>query len=138
MPTIQESIETALFTRMDILVLDPVLDVAWPNVDFTPGAGETYLAIDHFPNQLTRKYLNGSDPHYRMGFIQIRVVAPLGRGPQEATRVAGEVAEHFPADLALYSGGVKVKISKSPDVSSAVKTDVSWDTPVSVYYEAFT
>ena len=53
-----------------------------------------------------------------------------------ATSLAGQIAEHFPADLALFEEGVKVRIQAAPDVLSPDKTDVSWDVPVSVRYEA--
>ena len=65
------------------------------------------------------------------------MVAPLNAGSSEATALAGAVAAHFPADLALYQEDLKVRVQAAPDVAPAIKTDRSWDVPVSVRYEVF-
>lgn len=134
--TVEENIEAALLARVATLETTPALPVAWPNITFTPGTGP-YLRVDHLPNATTRFLLKGSDPHLRQGILQLTVVAPLRQGPSPGTKLAGAVAAHFPADLALFSGGIKVRISKAPSIAPAMKTDVSWDVPVSVTYECF-
>lgn len=135
--TVEENIETALLGRVATLSLTPALAVAWPNRDFTPPAGAAWLRVQHLPNASDRLFLRGSDPHRRRGILQIEVVAPLNAGPGTATRIAGEVALHFPADLALWSEGVKVTVSKAPDLAPALKEDAAWEALVSVRYEAF-
>lgn len=138
--TIEEKIEAALFARVVTLDLgdDPV-PVAWPNLTF-PEPGQdtptTYLEVRHFRNANSRLFMNGSDPHRRQGILQITVITPLNFGTTLATGLAGQIAEHFPADIALFEDGVKVRIQAAPDVLAPDKTDVSWDVPVSVRYEA--
>lgn len=143
--TVQENIEKALLDRVVSLVLSPVLLVAWPNRPF-PGKDSsgvaiakplTYLAVSILPNNNTRFLLDGSGPSMYQGILQIVVVSPLDKGTQTPTRIAGLVAEHFPADMALFSGGTRVTLTKAPDVASPLKNDVSWDVPISIYYEAF-
>ena len=136
MATIEEKIEAALLSRVASLSLTPARQIAYPNTPFTPAVGTAYIQVLHFPNRATRLFLKGSDPHFRQGILQLTVVAPLHGGPQAATKIAGEIAEHFPADLALYSEGLKVRIQQAPDVMPADKTDVSWDVVVGVRYDA--
>lgn len=135
--TPEENIEAALFGRVVTLETTPALPVVWPNVAFTPPAG-SYLRFEHLPNRNERPFLGAADPSFRRGILQLTVVTPLNQGPTVfATRLAGKVAQHFPAGLALYSEGIKVRITRAPDVTSAMKTDRSWDVPISVYYECF-
>ena len=136
--TIEEKIEAALFDRVHALGLTPALPVAWPNMAFTPPApGGHYLRVDHLPNVNSRLFMKGSAPHRRQGILQLTVVMPLNQGAPPATAKAGQVAEKFPADLRFEKDSVRVRIQAAPDVLAAVKTDVSWDLPVSIRYEAF-
>ncbi|WP_289296243.1 phage tail terminator-like protein [uncultured Reyranella sp.] len=158
--TIEESIEAALFGRVKSLDLSLAHAIAWPNVDFTKdsalgnaGAGwamgdespaflignpdQPYIRVQHLPNVNTRLFMKGSNPHQRMGILQLTVVGKLLVGPTIGTRAAGEIAAHFPADLALYGEGVRVRITQSPTVAAAEKADTSWNVRVDVPYEAF-
>lgn len=142
MPTIQESIETALFSHT--LALDVTGDppLVWPNTEFPESGSEkplTYVEVAHFPNSNTRLILNGAGPHLRQGILQFMIYTPLLGGATPATKLAGEIAEHFPADLALFEDGIKVRIQRAPDVLPAAKTDdgVSWATRCDVRYEAY-
>lgn len=136
MATIEENIEAALFARVASLSLSPSLSVAWPNVPFTPPAGG-YLEVLHFPNRPTRTFLAGGDPHFRQGILQLTLVSPLNAGSATATGLAGDIAAHFPADLALYRDGLRLKVQAAPRVWPAEKTDVSWNVRVDVQYECF-
>lgn len=142
MPTIEESIEAALFTHT--LTLDVTGDppLVWPNTEFPePGSEKplTYVEVMHFPNTNTRLALGGADPHLRQGILQLTIYTPLLGGATPATQIAGEIAEHFPADLALFEDGIKLRIQRAPDVIPAAKTDdgVSWATRCDVRYEVF-
>lgn len=135
--TVESSIEAALFAHALALSITGSPELAWPNTPFTPPAGSPYIRVDHFPNSSTRRFLKGSDPHLRQGILQLIVVTPLNGGPSVATGLAGEIAEHFPADLDLFEGGIRIRIQQAPSIMPADKTDVSWDCIVSVRYEAF-
>ncbi len=136
MATVEENIEAALFARAASLDLTVAREIAWPNLPFTPPAAG-YLEVVHFPNRPQRLFLRGSDPHFRQGLLQLTVVGPLNEGAGPATLAAGEIAAHFPADLALYSEGVKVKVQGAPRTWPAEKTDTSWTVRVDVPYECF-
>jgi len=141
MATVESNIERALIKRAEGLApgLVPVASIAWPNSNFTRPSDANgflpYLAVDHMPNESFRYSLKGSEPRQRKGILQIRVSYPKNKGRKEPLELAGLVAAHFPADLALFEDGVKVSIVKV-DVASAISNDVSWDVPVSVFYEA--
>ncbi|WP_024586007.1 DUF4128 domain-containing protein [Aliihoeflea sp. 2WW] len=137
MPSIEESIETALFTRANGLAALTGLAISWPNVSFTAPLSGRYLRVSHLPNQTQRLFIN-SAAHRRPGILQISVVVPLNVGASAATRMAGQVAEHFPMDLRMTPGGVSVRVTKAPDIAPALKEDAAWIVPVSVSYEALT
>jgi hypothetical protein len=133
--TIEQEIQTALFERVASLVLSPVLEVSWPNVNFDPPENESYIVVKQFPNGNTRYSQTGSDPQLYIGILQITVITPLNKGPSDATQIAGEVAEHFNTGLIMRSGVAKVVVTKAPEVATAITTDSSYDVPISVEYE---
>lgn len=157
--TIEEKIEFALFSRVRTLELTLPHDIVWPNNSFFPvfvigddspqfvlgddspqfvlGASNgPHIRVQQLPNNNTRLLVKGSAPHMRQGILQLTIVDKLNLGPSNATKTAGEISEHFPADLALFKDGVKVRIQSAPDILQADKTDVSWNVPVSIRYEA--
>lgn len=136
MPTVEESIEAALFARAASLTFTPALPVSWPNVSFTPPAGP-HLKVQHFPNGSQRLFAKGSNPHILAGILQITAVAPLNSGSVPATQMAGKITEHFPADLPMTSGDVRVRVTQRPSQAPPIKTDATWEVPVSIPYEAF-
>lgn len=133
--TIEERIEATLFGYAAVITTEADPPKVWPNITTIPT--DLYLRIDHLPNRNERLYLKGTDPHLRQGILQITVVSPLNVGPSVATRVAGQVAENFPADLALYDYGVKLMIQEAPSVGQAFPNDVTWVVPVSIRYYVF-
>lgn len=137
MPTIEASIQTALFTRMASLVLAPVHQVAWPNVSFTPPSPRRYLRVSYLPNTTDRLYQGKKGSHRHQGIFQVLVCYPLNGGEAGAREIAGLVANHFPAGLTLYSGSAKVKITKRANISALVTTDTEIQIPVSIAYRSF-
>jgi hypothetical protein len=135
MPTIESSIEAALFARVASFSASPALPVAWPNVSFT--APSRYLRVTHIPNANERLFLNGSDPHRRFGLLQLSVFTDKNKGSAAATELAGQVAAHFPADLPMRRGGLTVRVERAPDIAQAIPEDAHWHVPVTVRYEVF-
>lgn len=142
--TIEEKIEAALFARVDLLSLVGDPPVALPNVPFPdPSTGDdkpdTFVEVRLFFNKNTRLFLRGTDPHLRQGILQFTVFTPRDGGYTLATKLAGEIALHFPADLILTEDDVRVRIRNAPDVVGAEETEdkVSWSGRVDVSYECF-
>lgn len=136
MPTIQSQIEAALFSRVASMALSPAMPIAWPNVSYSPPT-TGYIRVTHVPNIARRLFLGSTDPHQRLGLLQVDAFTPLNKGASAATEIAGKVAEHFPADLKMTSGTVTVRVTKAPDVSQAIADDAFWFVPVTVSYEVF-
>lgn len=145
MATIEEKIQTALFTQVLALDFDNVPSIAWPNTPFPGVDGEgnelpkpdTYLEVRHHRNANSRLFVKGSNPHLRQGILQIKVVTPLNGGPGPADRLAGEIAARFPADYPLYRDGIKVRIQAAPDVGDAEPNGVSYEALISIRYDCF-
>jgi hypothetical protein len=131
MATIEASIQAALFARMASLVVSPAHPVAWPNLSFKAPANKRYLRVSHLPNTTDRLYIGSSEPHQHQGILQVTVCAPLNSGEEAAREIAGLVANHFPADLALANG---VRITKRPNTASALIIDTELQIPVSIAY----
>lgn len=132
--TVESDIESALLARVASLVLSPVLPISYENIDFAPPDDGLYAKVQHFPNGTTRYSQTGSDPKQRIGILQLTVVTPLNQGPSNATLIAGQIAEHFPADLIMRSGAVKVTVTDAPSIAPAIKADASHDVPLSIPY----
>lgn len=111
------------------------LPIAWPNVDFTPPP-TPYLRVDVLRNRPERLFMKGSAPHLRQGILQLTLVSAFDLGTDFLTDVADRLANQFPADLAMFESGVKVRVQEDPTVVTGEKTDATWDTRVDVYYES--
>lgn len=136
MPSTESTIESALFSRVGGFVVSPALPVAWPNVSFPKPAGG-YLRVTHIPNASRRLFLSSNAPHQRLGLLQVDVFVPKNQGASGATEIAGEVAQHFPADLPMRADGLTVRVTKAPDIGPALVDDTHWQVPVTIRYEAF-
>lgn len=136
MPSIETSIWLALKARLQALALSPALPIAWPNESFTKPTGG-YLRVTHVPNLNRRLFLAGSDPHQRLGLLQVDVFMPRNQNVAVALEVAGKVAAHFPADLRLASGNITVRVTAAPTVAQAIDDDTHVLVPVTVQLECF-
>lgn len=139
MPSIEESIETAVLSRAGGLAALTGLTIAWPNLSFTApkdaqGRALPYLRVSHMPNVNERR---SRVTHRRPGLLQVDVVVPLDGGASIATRIAGQVVSHFPIDLAMPGDGLWLKVYKAPDVAPAMKDEPNWRVPVTVSYELY-
>ncbi len=136
MPSIETAIWLALRGRVESLVLSPALPVAWPNEAFTKPTGG-YLRVAHIPNINRRLFLNGADPHQRLGLLQVAVFGKKNQNAAVVVEIAGLVAAHFPADLAIAAYGVTARVTKAPDVAQPIDDDTHVMVPVTIAYEVF-
>jgi len=136
MPSIETQIWLALKGRVQSLVLTPVLAIAWPNEDFIkPITG--YLRVTHVPNVNRRLLIGSTEPHQRIGLLQVDVFAKKNQDASVAAEIAGQVAAWFPTDLRMTYSTVAVRVTKAPDVAQAIADDTHWLVPTSVEYECF-
>lgn len=118
--TVEGAIKEALFTRLASLVLAPVHPVAWPNLSFSPPAGNRYLEARFVPNAVNRLLIDTDGPHQRLGFLQINVRDALNQGSR-IDDIAGAIGAHFPADLRLnHAFGLSLRTTAAPEAGSAL------------------
>lgn len=136
-PTVETAIWLALRGRLESLVLSPAHDVAWPNESYLPVAGAPYLKVEHIPNRTLRAFIGSNEPHQYRGILQIGVMAKLNRDLAVGLEVAGDVADHFTADLRLTAHGVTVRITSNPSVGLPQPQATHLMIPVSVEYDCW-
>jgi hypothetical protein len=138
MPTIEASTWLALRTRIEALVTTPALPVLWPG-ESTELPAAPCIEVTFLPNTVNRLFLKGSSPHQRPGILQISLLTIPGAPQHEAQaqQLAGTIAVWFPADLILFYGGIKVRITAGPTVSGGYRDDSRsrWVTPVTIKFE---
>ena len=137
MSTIESNIMAALFTRLQALVLNPAMPIAWPNVSYTPPATQKYLRVGYVPNVANRMTIGSDGPHQHLGLMQVSVYWPKSSGEAGPREVAGQVAAWFPCDLKLYAGGTMVRITKRPDVRDMIIEDAAVQIPVMIDWEVY-
>jgi hypothetical protein len=135
--SVEGKIEEAIESRLQTLVTNPVLPMAWTGKPFAAPATKRYLQIIYAPNLANRVFIGSTDPHQRLGVLQINVHWPHGDFERVARDVAGQVAAHFPTDLVISAGGVELRITKAPDVTSALVSGTEITIPVMIEYEAW-
>lgn len=110
------------------------LPIAWPNDRVVPSVTVPHARVSLFPAAgFNFSYRSGEK---KQGIMQVTVVWPKNDGPYRAKAKVGAICEYF-VGKSEWSENVKVKTTKRPDEMSAQPTDTSWETPISVYYEAF-
>ena len=118
--TVEGAIEQVLSVRLGSLVLSPVHPIAVPNTNFTKPTSHRYLEARFVPNATDRILVDGDGPHQRIGFLQVNVRDKINTGSR-ITDIAGIVAAHFPADLALHHAtGIKVRITAAAEVNAMI------------------
>lgn len=125
----------ALFAR--IAAFNTMLPIAWPNDTFTPPSNHRYLRVGYFPNTRNRRLIDSDGPHQQQGILQVSVYWTKGAGEAEPRAVADAIAAWFPCDLKLYSGSLKVRITKTPDVRDMITEDAAVQIPVIIEFECW-
>lgn len=133
----ESEIMAALFARVASFVASPALPVAWPYVAFTPPANQRYLRVEFVPNMAARALIDSDGPHQHVGLLQASVYWTKGAGETAPRAVAAALADHFPCDLKLRSGGLTVRITKRPDVRDMIVEDTAIQIPVMVDWECW-
>lgn len=134
-PTVETAIWLALRGRIE--TIPGAMPTAWPNEAFTPSAQAAYLRIDMIPNTTQRVFIGSTDPHRYRGILQIGVMARLNQNLAVGMEIAGDVADHFPADLRLTAHDVTVRVTSHPSLGPAQPQATHLMIPVSIEFEAW-
>jgi hypothetical protein len=125
-PSIETKIFQAIKARVSTLPMRTTHDIVWSSGDsaletgagapYSPNPTKPYLRCTWTPNVTQRQFIGSKDPHRRPGILQIDVMGTKALGSGVAREVAGQVAQHFPADLKLPFQDVSVRVMKAPSV----------------------
>lgn len=134
-PTVETAIWLALKGRVASLALSPSLPVMWPGVTQSPAGA--HIAVMNIAAPPARVMVASDGPHEREGTLQLMLKHPLpGLNYEHTQEQAGIVAEHFPADHRMSFGGVCVRVTEAPEVSSGMRDEGWWITPVRIRWQA--
>lgn len=135
--TIEASIHGAIKAQVETLPMIATYPVVWSTDDsYQPEPSVRFLRATWIPNRVNRLMIGSTDPHQRPGLLQIDVMGRKTAGEGVAIEIAGQVAEHFPADLPMDFGDVRVRVTQAPDVGPVfVGTHIQ--VPVTIRVETF-
>jgi len=109
-------------------------DIAWPNIEFEPDAGTTFLRPAFLPADTLQVGLGSDGLDDTRGIYQIDVVTPAGSG---RTTISDEVADFFKRGTTLSFNGVNIRI-RSASIGPAIR-EGAWNfIPVSVSFQTYT
>lgn len=126
MPAISTTDWLALRSRVDTLVTDPAMPVYDPGAVITPPSDATgglpYLLLSDVPNDPQRRGIaaragTGVD-HVRTGTLMLTLQWPLSRAIShtQLREIAGQIAEHFPADTCMQFGQSRLRVTEDASV----------------------
>jgi predicted secreted protein len=135
---VESQITEALLQRLGTLTLSPALQVAYPNVPF-PASGatkpDTYLEAHQLRADVQAVGISAWNEH--AGILQVDVVYKAQDGAIKPTQIADAVAAHFPRNLHLANGNVRVDINEKPSIAAPISDAPYTRTPVSIRYRVF-
>lgn len=136
MPSIETSVLQALKARVDTLPMKSAYPIVWAtDTTYAPEPSKPYIRATWLPNRTQRLFIGSSDAHRRPGILQLDVFGKITSGEPVAREIAGQVAAHFAAGTAMHFQGVKVRVTKAPDVGPSF-VDKHIQIPVSIEVEA--
>lgn len=134
--TVEATIPDLLLTHLGALVFSPAMPIAWPNLSFTPPAGE-YLEVTFMPNTNVNQFIGNNSKTQHQGLLQVTVVSKSGIGIVGPNEVAGKIVEHFAKGTKIIADGVKVKIDRKPTVAAPMQDADRVRVPVTIRYISF-
>ena len=127
------SVRTALEAKLNAMT--PTLAIAWQNVGYTPVTGTPYQAAYLMP--ATPENPTVGDTFYReQGIFQVSLFYPLLEGTGAVDARAELIRAAFPRGESMTSGGVTVRISRTPEVGQGRRDGDRWHVPVKIRWFA--
>lgn len=140
-PSIETKIAEAIRARVASLPMANTHTIVWTDgplptgqQSYTPSPTQRYLRCTWTPNQTQRQFIGSKEPHRRPGVLQIDVMGLKTQSSGVAREVAGQVAQHFPADIKLAFEGIRVRVMRDPSVFASF-IDTHIQVPVSIELE---
>lgn len=107
--------------------------VAWPNIEFEPTLGTTYLRPIVLPGRSETH--NIIDEQLNPGIFQVDIYTPAGNGSGESLDLADAIYDHF-ARQDLSTGTLCLYINQI-EVNTAQRIDAWHVLSVSIYYNSY-
>jgi len=128
------TIRAALETRLSELL--PAVPIIWREKTPPKGFDEKSPYCKAFVVPADNQTLGLREKTTRhIGFLQVSLCYPTGKGMAAVEAQAAALQAHFPAGLVLESGGVKVRIRGKPSVTAPVG-ESPIVVPVTIRYES--
>lgn len=135
-----------LESRVAVICSSLGLQVAWPNIGFTPPDNAPYGRVYILPAQTVGQDLEGQLRTYQ-GILQLNIIAPAGSGVTQVRALAKSVADAFPEGLPLVAGDLTVYINGPPQIRTPIQDrptsapngssgSITYTTPISMQYRA--
>lgn len=139
-PVAELGIETliwrALRNRLNEIVFEPALPIAWPNQAFEPPA-ETYLKVDLLWNRPISRGISPYSTTERRGIFQVTVVAKANIGFNTPTNIASAIARRFARRVPIVQNDVVVRFEGEPSHGPSLQTGDRLRTALSVRFYTF-
>jgi len=127
--SVRAAIETKLAT------ITPAISTAYENVPFTPVAGIPYQSVFIMP-AMPENPTFGNDYYRDIGIAQISLFYPIQAGTAAAAARAQLIRTTFKRGTSMTSGGVTVRIDKTPEIGAGRVDGDRWHIPVRVRWFA--
>lgn len=112
-------------------------DIAWPNSQYEPAIGSSWVRPTLLPGDTAAATLGASGTDEQIGIYQVDVFTPLGAGKTAAFQLADSIAEHFkPVTELTYSGQMVRCVSVS--IGAPEEAEGWYMLPVRINYLSFT
>jgi len=126
------SVRAALQSKLNGMA---ALDTAWENISYTPVVGTPYQAAYVMP-AIPDNPTMGDDFYREQGIFQISLFYPLQEGTAIAEARAQLIRTTFKRGTSMTSGGVTVRIDKTPEIGAGRVDGDRWHIPVKIRWFA--
>jgi len=133
---VEVTITGLLMGRLNEPAFSPPLEVAWPNVAFTPPAA-TYLKADILWNKNNNRGVSNTSSTELRGIFQVAVVAAINVGIVTPTGIAAAIVTRFERGAPIMGSGLIVGIEGRPSLATPLPAADRLVIPVSIRFYAF-
>ena len=124
------AVRAALITALAGVL--PAIDTAWENTDFSPTPGTPYQHPHLMLADPDNKAFGAS--YQEQGIFQINLFYPLSTGAADAGERAELLRATFYRGSSFTSGGVTVRINKTPTIGAGTRDGDRWMVPVKIIF----
>lgn len=110
-----------------------VENTALENVPFKPKANQAYQRTKLVPLPVENPTFGG-DYHREVGFYQVTLSYPIGRGVGNMADMADKIQDYFKRSTLLIEGTDKITVDRTPDISSTYINETRVDQNIRIRY----